>query len=43
MEQHANIRFCFKHGKMAGTTYNIFETVNGNEGLFRMVEKSQRG
>ena len=33
----------FEHGKVAGTTSNIFETVNGNEGLSRMVENIQRG
>jgi hypothetical protein len=43
MEEHANIKFCFKRGKIAGTTSNIFETVNGNEGLSRMVENIQRG
>jgi hypothetical protein len=27
IEQHENIKFCFKHGKIAGTTSNIFETL----------------
>jgi hypothetical protein len=43
MEQHANIKFSFKHGKIAAATSKIFETVNGNEGLPRMVENIQRG
>jgi hypothetical protein len=42
MEQHANIKFCFKHGKTAGRTSNVFETINGNEGLSRMVENIER-
>jgi hypothetical protein len=42
VEQRACIKFCFKHGKIAAATRKLFETVNGSEGLSRMVENIQK-